>query len=72
MDETDAHGREHELVQAVRSEWAQELREVREMVVDDVILEMRELIGVLVCRERCVEMKGDRGQKTGQNGEGKR
>ena len=57
MDETDAHGREHELVQVVRSERAQELCQVRKIVVDDVSLEMRELTGVLVRRERCAETK---------------
>ena len=39
MDETRAQGRKHELVQVVHSEWAQELREVRSMVVDDVTLD---------------------------------
>ena len=59
MDETDAHGREHELVQVVRSERAQELCQVRKIVVDDVSLEMRELTGFLVRRERCVETKAE-------------
>ena len=59
MDETDAHGREHELVQVVRSERAQELCQVRKIVVDDVSLEMRELTGVLVRRERCAETKAE-------------
>ena len=39
MDETRAQGRKHKLVQVVHSEWAQELREVRSMVVDDVTLD---------------------------------
>ena len=59
MDETDAHGREHELVQVVRSERAQELCQVRKIVVDDVSLEMRELTGFLVRRERCAETKAE-------------
>ena len=55
MDETDAYGREHESVQVMRSERAPELCQVRKIVVDDVSLEMRELTGVLVHRERCAE-----------------
>ena len=48
-----------ELVQVVRSERAQELCQVRKIVVDDVTLEMRELTGVLVHRERCAETKAE-------------
>ena len=53
------NGREHEWVQVVRSEWAQELCQVRKMVVDDVTLETRELTGVLVRRESCAETKAE-------------
>ena len=67
MDETDAQGPGRELVQVVHAEWAQELREVRKMVADDVasevtgvkneLLHVRELLGIPVCRERCAEAK---------------
>ena len=61
MEETDTQGPEHELVRVVHPELAQELREVRKMVVYHVMWEMRELLhvsellGVLVCTERCAE-----------------
>ena len=61
VDETDAQGPRRELVQVVQAAWAQELREVRKMVADDVASEMadvknellhvRDLLGVLVRRE---------------------
>ena len=53
----------------MRTEWAQELREVRKKSTDDVASEMidvknelahvRELLGVLVRRERCAETKAE-------------
>ena len=67
VDETEAQGQEHKMIQVVRTEWAQELREVRKKSTDDVASEMtdvkndlahvRELLGVLVRRERCAETK---------------
>ena len=53
----------------MRTEWAQELREVRKKFADDMASEMtdvknelahvRELLGVLVRRERCAETKAE-------------
>ena len=67
MDETDARSPGHEMVQVIHAEWSQELREVRRKFADDVASEMtdvkndlahvRELLGVLVRRERCAETK---------------
>ena len=58
VDETDAQGPEHKVVQVVHAEWAQELREVRKKFADDMALAMtdvknelvhvRELLGFLV------------------------
>ena len=65
VDEIDAQTSRRELVQVVHAVWAKKLREVRKRVVDDVASEMtdvknellhvRELLGVLVRRERCAE-----------------
>ena len=69
VDETDAEGPGRQMVQVVHAEWAQELREVRKKFADDVASEMtdvkkelahvRELIGVLVRRERSAETKAE-------------
>ena len=67
--DADAQGPGRELVQAVHAEWSQELREVQRKFADDVVSEMtdvknelvhvRELLGVLVRRERCAETKAE-------------
>ena len=67
MDETDARSPGREMVQVIHAEWSQELREVRRKFADNVASEMtdvkndlahvRELLGVLVRRERCAETK---------------
>ena len=67
MDETDARSPGREMVQVIHAEWSQELREVRRKFADDVASEMtdvkndlahvRELLGVLVRRERRAETK---------------
>ena len=54
MDETDAQGPEHEMVQAMRAEWVQELRDVK-----NELMHVRELVGVLVRRERFAENKAE-------------
>ena len=69
MDETDARSPGREMVQVIHAEWSQELREVRRKFADDVASEMtdvkndlahvRELLGVLVRRERCAETKAE-------------
>ena len=69
VDETDAQSPGCRMVQVVHAEWAQELREVRKKFADDVASEMtdvkndlahvRELLGVLVRRERCAETKAE-------------
>ena len=68
-DETDAQGPERQMIQVVHAEWAQELREVRKKFADDMASEMtdvkndlahvRELLGVLVRRERSAETKAE-------------
>ena len=52
MDETDVQGPEQEMVQAIHAEWPQELRNVK-----NELMHVRELVGVLVRRERCAETK---------------
>ena len=52
MDETDVQGPEQEMVQAIHAEWVQELRDVK-----NELMHVRELVGVLVRRERCAETK---------------
>ena len=69
VDETDAQGPGRQMVQVVHAEWIQELREVRKKFADDMASEMtdvknelahvRELIGVLVRRERSAETKAE-------------
>ena len=69
VDETDARSPGREMVQVVHAEWAQELREVRKKFAHDMASEMtdvknelthvRELLGVLVRRERCAETKAE-------------
>ena len=69
VDETDAQAPERELVQAMHAEWARELREVRKKFADDVASDMsdvknelahvREMVGVLVRRERSAEHKAE-------------
>ena len=68
VDETDAQA-ERKMIQVVHAEWAEELREVRKKFADDMASEMtdpknelahvRELLGVLVRRERCAETKAE-------------
>ena len=67
VHETDAQSPGRELVQAVRAVRAREVREVRKKFADDVasamtdvkkkLAHVRELLGVLVRRERCTETK---------------
>ena len=67
VDETDAQSPGRKIVQVVNAEWARELREARKKFADDVASEMtdvkndlahvRELLGVLVRRERRAETK---------------
>ena len=52
MDETDVQGPEQEMVQAIHAEWVQELCDVK-----NELMHVRELVGVLVRRERCPETK---------------
>ena len=52
MDEADAQGPEQEMVQAIHAEWVQELRDVK-----NELMHVRELVGVLVRRERCADTK---------------
>ena len=69
VDETDAQAPERELVQAVHAEWARELREMQKKFADDVASDMsdvknelahvREMVGVLVRRERSAEHKAE-------------
>ena len=69
VDTTDAQSPGRKMVQVVHAEWAQELREVRKKFADDVASEMtnvrnelahvRELLGVLVRRERCAETRAE-------------
>ena len=69
VDETDAQGPEHKMVQVAHTEWAQELREARRKFADDMASEMtdvknelahvREMIGVLIRRERHAETKAE-------------
>ena len=67
VDETDAESPGCQMVQVVHADWAQELREERRKFTDDVASDMsdvknelahvRELLGVLVRRERRTETK---------------
>ena len=69
VDETDAQAPKRELVQAVHAEWARELREVQKKFADDVasdisdvkneLAHVREMVGVLVRRERSAEHKAE-------------
>ena len=69
VDETDGRSPGREMVQVMHAEWTQELREARKKFADDVVSEMtdvknelmhvRELLGVLVRRERCAETKAE-------------
>ena len=54
MDETDAQGPEHEMVQTMHAEWVQELRDVK-----NELMHVRELVGVLVRRERSAKNKAE-------------
>ena len=57
------------MVQVVHAEWSQELREVQRKFADDMaskmtdmkneLMRVRELLGVLVRRERCAETKAE-------------
>ena len=69
VDETDTRSPGREMVQVIYAEWSQELREVQMKFADDIASEMtdvkndlahvRELLGVLVRRERCAETKAE-------------
>ena len=54
MDETDAQGPQHEIVQVMHAEWVQDLRDVK-----NELTQVRELVGTLVCRERSAESKAE-------------
>ena len=54
MDETDVQGLGQEMVQAIHAEWVQELRDV-----NNELMHVRELVGVLVRRERSAENKAE-------------
>ena len=54
MDETDAQGPQHEIVQVMHAEWVQDLRDVKNEVT-----QVRELVGILVRRERSTETKAE-------------
>ena len=54
MDETDVQSPEQEMVQAIHAEWVQELRDVK-----NELMHVRELVGVLVRRERSAENKAE-------------
>ena len=54
VDETDAQGPEHKMVQVAHTEWVQELRDVK-----NELMHVRELVGVLVRRERSAENKAE-------------
>ena len=67
MDETNVQGPEHKMIQEMHAEWDQQLCEMQRKFADDMASEMtdvkndlahvRELLGVLVRRERCAETK---------------
>ena len=69
VDERDARSPGREMVQVIYAEWSQELREMQKKFADDMASEMtdvknglahvRELLGVLVRRERCTETKAE-------------
>ena len=61
VDETDAQAPERELVQAVHAEWARELRDVASDMSDvkNELAHVREMVGVLVRRERSAENKAE-------------
>ena len=69
MDETDVQSPEHKMIQEMHTEWAQGLCEMQRKFADDMASEMtdvknelmhvRELVGVLVRRERSAENKAD-------------
>ena len=69
VDETDAESPGRQMVQVVHAEWAQELREVQKKFADEVASEMtdvknelahvREMLEVLVRRERSAETKAE-------------
>ena len=54
MDETDAQGPEHEMVQAMHAERVRELRDVK-----NELMHVREMVGVPVRRERCADTKAE-------------
>ena len=63
VDETDARSPGREMVQVIHTEWSQKSREVQRKFADDMtdvkndLAHVRELLGVLVCRETCAEAK---------------
>ena len=54
MDETDVQSPEQEMVHTIHAEWFQELRDVK-----NELMHVRELVGVLVRRERSAENKAE-------------
>ena len=54
MDETDVQSPEQDMVQAIHVEWVQELRDVK-----NELMHVRELVGVLVRRDRSAENKAE-------------
>ena len=65
VDETDTQGPEHKMVQVAHTEWSQESCEVQRKFADDMtdvkndLAHVREMLGVLVRRERSVETKAE-------------
>ena len=65
VDETDARSPGREVVRVIYTEWSQELREVQRKFADDMtdvkndLAHVREMLGVLVRRERCAETKAE-------------
>ena len=54
MDETDMQGPEHEIIQVTHAEWVQDLRDMK-----NELMQVRELVGILVRRERSTETKAN-------------
>ena len=63
VDETDARSPGREMVQVIHTDWSQKSREVQRKFADDMtdvkndLAHVREMLGVLVRRERCAETK---------------
>ena len=65
MDETDVQGAEQKMIQEMHAEWAQGLCEMQRKFADDMtdvkndLAHVREMLGVLVRRERSAETKAE-------------